>query len=86
MRILLLLLTPFIALAAAAQTKVYSADQLTANKTYTIYNPHFTTYAISSPDDHATYVWAAEMTGDDGHAVKNDSYLQTFDPTSPYGA
>ena len=86
MRILLLLLTPFIALAAAAQTKVYSADQLTANKTYTIYNPHFTTYAIFSPNDHATYVWAAEMTGDDGHTVKNDSYLQTFDPTSPYGA
>lgn len=84
-RILSILATIFV-VCVNAQTQVNSTDQLSAEKTYTIYNPHFTAYAIFSPEDHSTYVWTAEMTGDEGHAVKNDSYSQTFDPTSPYGA
>lgn len=81
-----LLLATITALTATAQTKVNTADELSAEKTYAIRNPHFTAYAIFSPEDHDTYVWAAEMIGDADHAINNDSYSQPFDPTSPYGA
>ena len=80
------IIATIVALAATAQTKVNTVDELSAEKAYTIYNAHFTAYAIYSPDENDTYVWTAEMTGDDDHAVKNDSYSQTFDPSSPYGA
>ena len=71
---------------ASCLAQINSTEELGVNHTYLIYNPHFTAYAISSPDDHATYVWAAEMTGDEGHAIKNDSYSQTLDSNSPYSA
>ncbi|MCH5178044.1 MAG: glycoside hydrolase family 16 protein [Prevotellaceae bacterium] len=82
----LVLLVALLACTASAQNTVSSIGELSQRKTYTIYNPHFTAYAIYSPSNNQTNVWAAGMTGDAGHAVKNKSYSEPFDATSPQGA
>lgn len=86
MRILTSLLLIMLLSTAGAQTKVSSVEDLSINKTYTIYNPHFTAYAIFSPADHGSYLWAAEMTGDESHSLKDVSYSLPFDSRSPYSA
>ena len=71
---------------ASAQTTVNSLDELSNAKTYTLYNPHYTTYAIYNPSAGNDYLWAAGMTGDSSHALRNPDYATPYDPTSPNGA
>ena len=85
-RPLTIIIAAALAHMAGAQKTINTVDELAADKTYTLYNPHFTAYAIYSPDDHTTYVWTAEMTDDEEHKLKDTSYSQPFNPTSPYSA
>lgn len=48
---------------------VTDLSQLSADKTYAIYNDHFTTYMCYQASASTTNVWAANMTGDDGHTL-----------------
>ncbi|MDO4951147.1 MAG: glycoside hydrolase family 16 protein [Bacteroidales bacterium] len=82
----LLALTALLAITAGGQNIPATVEELSADKAYTIRNPHFSAYAISSPDNHDHYVWAAEMIGDDDHPIKNPSYSLPLDPASPYRA
>ena len=51
------------------------------NKTYVLYNEHFTTYAVYE-DGRGDKVWVAGMTGDSGHPLKNTAYATAVDITS----
>lgn len=82
----LILLAVLIVGTVNAQNRIGSIDELSERKTYTIYNSHFTAYAIYSPDNNETNVWTAGMIGDAGHAIANKSYSEPFDATSPDGA
>ena len=61
---------------------LYSLDDAGENKTYVLYNEHFTTYAIYE-EGHGDKVWVAGMTGDSGHALSNAAYAAEVDITSP---
>lgn len=53
------------------------------NKTYVLYNEHFTTYAIYA-EGNGNKVWVAGMTGDSSHSVSNSAYATAVDLTSEY--
>lgn len=53
---------------------VASLDEVDAHKTYALYNPHFTAYAIYAPAYSETAVWTANMIGDAGHQLSNAAY------------
>lgn len=61
---------------------LYSLDDAGENKTYVLYNEHFTTYAIYE-EGHDDKVWVAGMRGDSGHALSNAAYAAEVDITSP---
>ena len=62
--------------------KLYSLDNAHENKTYVLYNEHFTAYAIYE-DGHGDKVWVAGMTGGDSdHQLKDSDYAQEVDITS----
>ena len=52
-----------------------------ANKTYVLYNEHFTAYAIYE-SGHGDNVWVAGMRGDSSHALSNAAYGNAVDITS----
>lgn len=60
-------------------TSLAAAD---ANKTYVLYNEHFTAYAVYK-DGYFGKLWAAGMQGDSGHALKDQTYSAPVDLTSP---
>ena len=57
---------------------VSTVDELDMHKTYAIYNPHFTTYAVSNLTQTEN-LWAAGMTGDAGHNLANEACAQPYD-------
>ena len=61
---------------------LYSLDDAGENKTYVLYNEHFTTYAIYE-EGHGDKVWVAGMIGDSDHALSNAAYAAEVDITSP---
>ena len=61
--------------------RLYSLDNARVNKTYVLYNEHFTTYAIYE-EGHGDKVWVAGMVGDSGHQLKDADYAQEVDVTS----
>ena len=62
--------------------RLYSLDNASANKTYVLYNEHYTTYAIYE-EGHGDKVWAAGMIGGDSdHQLKDSDYAQEVDITS----
>ncbi len=62
--------------------RLYSLDNAHANKTYVLYNEHFTTYAIYE-EGHGDMVWVANMVGGDSdHQLKDPDYAQKVDITS----
>lgn len=54
-----------------------------ANKTYVLYNEHFTAYAVYEAG-RGDKVWTAGMRGDSGHALSNAAYSTPVDITSEY--
>lgn len=66
---------------------ITSLSDLSNEKTYVIYNPTYTTFAVSSPGRSATNVWAANMTGgDNSHQVADESYSLPLDTASAHSA
>lgn len=63
-----------------------SLGDIDENKTYALYNPHFTTYAIYNPStsNGQQYLWAAGMTGDADHQVSYSALSQPYNPSSNY--
>ena len=61
--------------------RLYSLADADENKTYVLYNEHFTTYAIYA-DGRDDMVWVAGMRGDSGHSLSNAVYGEAVDITS----
>ena len=61
--------------------RLYNLANADSNKTYVLYNEHFTTYAIYEAG-HNDMVWVAGMRGDSGHALSNAAYGAAVDITS----
>lgn len=53
-----------------------SLDEVSIEKTYVLYNKAFTAYAVYDAANSDTYVWSAEMTGDEAHPLARESYSQ----------
>lgn len=82
---LLVFLAPATALAdydATLGEAVTDLSQLSADKTYAIYNDHFTTYMCYEASASTRAVWAAGMTGDDAdHSLSFTP--PAYDATAP---
>lgn len=66
---------------------ITSLSELSNEKTYVIYNPTFTAFAISNPDYAETNVWTANMiSGDASHQVKFASYSLPLDTVSAHSS
>ena len=63
--------------------RLYSLADADENKTYVLYNEHFTTYAVYE-EGHGDKVWVAGMRGDSGHTLSNAAYSTPVDITSEY--
>ena len=61
--------------------RLYNLADADANKTYVLYNEHFTAYAIYEAG-HGDKVWTAGMRGDSGHTLSNAAYSTAVDITS----
>ena len=61
--------------------RLYNLADADANKTYVLYNEHFTAYAIYE-EEHGDNVWVAGMRGDSSHALSNSAYGTAVDLTS----
>ena len=62
--------------------RLYSLANASANKTYVLYNEHYTAYAIYE-EGHGDMVWVAGMIGGDSdHQLKDADYAQDVDITS----
>lgn len=59
-------------------------QEVKGNKAYSLYNAHFTTYAISKPEQNN--VWVAGMRGDSGHSLSNAEFAHPVDPLSANSA
>lgn len=61
--------------------RLYSLADADENKTYVLYNEHFTTYAVYE-EGRGDKVWVAGMRGDSGHPLKDAAYGVSVDVTS----
>lgn len=59
--------------------KLLSLAEAAPEKTYVLYNEHFTAYAIYNGSITNTQLWAAEMKGDAGHVLANPDYSRKLD-------
>ena len=59
--------------------KLSSLSDAAPEKTYVLYNEHYTAYAIYNAAITNTQLWAAEMTGDDTNALSNPDYSRKLD-------
>lgn len=75
-------LASFLAFAFTASAQIYSMDELSTEKAYTIYNPYYTTYAVYNAEKSTSIVWAAGMTASD-KTIKDSSYTTPLDASSP---
>ncbi len=62
--------------------KVMSLDNIDMSKAYLLRNPASKAYAVYSPDNHATNVWAAEAEAWSDKWVASNSYAQELDSLS----
>lgn len=62
-------------------SRLYSLADADEDKTYVLYNEHFTTYAIYE-QGHGDRVWVAGMIGDSSHPLNNSAYGNAVDITS----
>lgn len=66
---------------------ITSLADLSTDKTYVLYNPTYTAFAVSTPNQSATNVWAANMqSGDNSHQVVDASYSLPLDTTSAHSS
>lgn len=66
---------------------IASPEALDLKKTYVLYNPTFTAYAVSNPGKSEENVWVAGMqSGDEQHRVSDDSYSLAPDFAAPASA
>ena len=66
---------------------ITSLSEITNRKTYVLYNPGYTAYAIYNAEQSPINVWTAGMCdGDDSHKVIDTSYSTPLDPTSESSA
>ena len=82
----ILTLATLFALAFAVKAQVNSLQEVAPNKAYTLYNPHFTTYAVYNAQKSTSQVWAAGMTlnaSDTGKTIADNSYKQALDASAP---
>ena len=61
--------------------RLYNLANADENKTYVLYNEHFTTYAVYE-EGRGDKVWVAGMRGDSGHPLKDSAYGVPVDVTS----
>ena len=61
--------------------RLYNLADADANKTYVLYNEHFTAYAVYEAG-HGDKVWTAGMRGDSSHTLSNAAYSNAVDITS----
>ena len=61
--------------------RLYNLADADENKTYLLYNEHFTTYAVYE-EGRGDKVWVAGMRGDSGHPLTNSAYGVPVDVTS----
>ncbi len=61
--------------------RLYNLADADENKTYVLYNEHFTTYAVYE-EGRGDKVWVAGMRGDSGHPLKDAAYCVPVDITS----
>lgn len=61
--------------------RLYNLANADDNKTYVLYNEHFTTYAVYE-EGRGDKVWVAGMRGDSGHPLTNAAYGVPVDVTS----
>ena len=61
--------------------RLYNLADADANKTYVLYNEHFTAYAVYEAG-HGDKVWTAGMRGDSSHPLSNAAYSNAVDITS----
>lgn len=61
--------------------RLYNLADADENKTYVLYNEHFTTYAVYE-EGRGDKVWVAGMRGDSGHPLKDAAYATPVDVTS----
>ena len=62
---------------------VKKLSEISEDKTYVLYNPHFTAKAIYAPKYSESSVWCGEMIGDSGHALSNETYGEEVNPVDP---
>ena len=62
---------------------VTTLDEVDPEKTYILYNPHFTAKAIYAPEYSEEMLWTGEMIGDSGHALSNQDYSHEVNPADP---
>lgn len=68
-------------------SSITSLADLSTDKTYVLYNPTYTAFAVSNPNQSATNVWAANMqSGDNSHQVVDASYSLPLDTTSAHSS
>ena len=66
---------------------ITSLSEITNRKTYVLYNPGYTAYAIYNAEQSSINVWTAGMCdGDDSHKVIDTSYSTPLDPMSESSA
>lgn len=61
--------------------RLYSLDNAEENKTYVLYNEHFTAYAVYE-EGREDKVWVAGMRGDSDHSLSSAAYATPVDVTS----
>ena len=74
------------AMSIVATAQISSFDELSKEKTYTIYNPYYTTYAVYNAQKSTSLVWAAGMTASDRN-IADESYkkaINTSDASSSW--
>ncbi|MDD7564510.1 MAG: hypothetical protein SPK31_06610 [Alloprevotella sp.] len=72
---------------ADLSASITSLADLSTDKTYVLYNPTYTAFAVSNPNQSATNVWAANMqSGDNSHQVVDASYSLPLDTTSAHSS
>lgn len=69
----------------SAKAQIQSLDEVSSDKTYTLYNPHYTSYAVYNAEESTENVWAAGMTlgSNPDREIADESYKFTPDFTSP---
>ena len=74
-----------IATFISAKAQIMSLDEVSTDKAYTIYNPHYTSYAVYNAKESSGLVWAAGMTlgANPDREIADESYKLAPDLAEP---